>query len=40
VVTIVEPLGRFWKAEEYHQQYDEKTGSRSCPMPRGLSEGT
>jgi peptide-methionine (S)-S-oxide reductase len=40
VVTVVEPLGRFWKAEEYHQQYDEKTGSRSCPLPRGLSEGT
>src|SRR4029077_1602647 len=21
VVTIISPLGRFWKAEEYHQQY-------------------
>jgi peptide-methionine (S)-S-oxide reductase len=40
VVTVVEPLGRFWKAEEYHQQYDEKTGSRSCPLPKGLPEGT
>jgi peptide-methionine (S)-S-oxide reductase len=36
VTTAVEPMGRFWKAEEYHQQYDEKTGSRSCPIPKGL----
>ncbi len=36
VVTRVTPIGPFWKAEEYHQQYDEKTGTHSCPMPRGL----
>jgi peptide methionine sulfoxide reductase MsrA len=23
----------FWKAEDYHQQYDEKTGRESCPLP-------
>jgi peptide-methionine (S)-S-oxide reductase len=37
VATLVEPIGAFWKAEEYHQQYDEKTGTHSCPLPRGLS---
>lgn len=36
IVTRVTPIGPFWKAEEYHQQYDEKTGTHSCPMPRGL----
>ncbi len=36
VATVVEPIGAFWKAEEYHQQYDEKSGTRSCPTPQGL----
>jgi peptide-methionine (S)-S-oxide reductase len=36
VVTEVTPIRAFWKAEEYHQQYDEKTGTHSCPMPKGL----
>lgn len=30
IVTVVEPMGTFWEAEEYHQQYyekyEEKTG--------------
>jgi peptide-methionine (S)-S-oxide reductase len=37
ITTLIEPLGRFWKAEDYHQQYDEKTGTHSCPLPRGLT---
>jgi methionine-S-sulfoxide reductase len=32
VVTRVSPAGAFWKAEEYHQQYDEKSGTKSCPI--------
>jgi len=30
IVTQIEPAAIFWKAEEYHQQYLEKTGQRSC----------
>jgi peptide-methionine (S)-S-oxide reductase len=34
ITTRVEAMGTFWKAEGYHQQYDEKTGRESCPIPR------
>jgi peptide-methionine (S)-S-oxide reductase len=36
VVTEVAPIRAFWKAEDYHQQYDEKTGTHSCPVPKGV----
>ncbi len=34
ISTEIEPIGRFWKAEGYHQQFDERTGRHSCPIPR------
>jgi peptide-methionine (S)-S-oxide reductase len=34
ITTKIEPIGAFWKAEAYHQQYDEKSGSESCPIPK------
>lgn len=33
ITTEITPMSRFWKAEGYHQQYDEKTGRHSCPLP-------
>jgi len=30
VATSVEPAGKFWRAEEYHQQYLEKRGLAAC----------
>jgi peptide-methionine (S)-S-oxide reductase len=35
ITTVIEPIGRFWKAEGYHQQYDERTGRHSCPIRKG-----
>ncbi len=35
ITTVIEPIGRFWKAEGYHQQYDEHTGRHSCPIRKG-----
>ena len=32
ITTSVTPLGRFWIAEAYHQQYSERTGEHSCPI--------
>jgi peptide-methionine (S)-S-oxide reductase len=40
VTTEIRAIGRFWIAEGYHQQYDEKAGTRSCPLPSRFKEGT
>ncbi|MEZ5892777.1 MAG: peptide-methionine (S)-S-oxide reductase MsrA [Parvularculaceae bacterium] len=33
IATKIEPLGPWWKAEEYHQQYFEKNGGGACHVP-------
>jgi peptide-methionine (S)-S-oxide reductase len=33
ITTEIKPAGPFWIAEGYHQQWDEKHGARSCPIP-------
>jgi peptide-methionine (S)-S-oxide reductase len=30
IVTEIKPAPTFWRAEEYHQKYIEKTGRKSC----------
>jgi len=32
IATQIQPIGRFFKAEGYHQQYSERTGSHACPI--------
>ena len=33
ITTEIAPAGPFWIAESYHQRWDEKHGSLSCPLP-------
>jgi peptide-methionine (S)-S-oxide reductase len=33
ITTEIAAAGSFWVAEDYHQQWDEKHGARSCPAP-------
>jgi peptide methionine sulfoxide reductase msrA/msrB len=39
VVTEVVAASTFWRAEEYHQQYGEKTGRAVCHRPHGIKVG-
>jgi len=38
ITTEIRAIGRFYRAEEYHQQYDEKSGVESCPLPERAHE--
>lgn len=33
IVTVIEPAGPFYRAEEYHQKFTEKTGRGMCHIP-------
>jgi peptide-methionine (S)-S-oxide reductase len=33
IVTQIQPADEFFRAEEYHQQYFEKNGMKSCHLP-------
>jgi peptide-methionine (S)-S-oxide reductase len=32
IVTRLQPMGAFYEAEAFHQQYAERTGSHACPV--------
>jgi peptide-methionine (S)-S-oxide reductase len=32
ITTEIQPMNAFYKAEEYHQQYAERTGHHGCPI--------
>jgi peptide-methionine (S)-S-oxide reductase len=34
ITTEIAPAGPFWLAEPEHQQWDERHGRESCPLPR------
>jgi peptide-methionine (S)-S-oxide reductase len=34
ITTEIAPAGPFWTAEPEHQQWDERHGYESCPLPR------
>lgn len=36
ITTEIRPMSAFYKAEDYHQQYVERTGRHACPIGRQL----
>lgn len=40
IVTEITPLQPFYRAEDYHQQYAERTGSHGCPIRQFSAEGS
>jgi methionine-S-sulfoxide reductase len=40
VVTEIASLKPFYRAEDYHQQYAERTGSHGCPIRQFSSDGS
>ena len=40
IVTQITPLRPFYRAEDYHQQYAERTGSHGCPIKQFSSDGS
>ena len=40
IVTQIDPLKPFYRAEDYHQQYAERTGSHGCPIRSFAPEGS
>lgn len=40
IVTQVAPLAPFYRAEDYHQQYAERTGTHGCPVRKFSGESS
>jgi len=40
IVTQIAPLHPFYRAEDYHQQYAERTGSHGCPIRQFSVDGS
>jgi len=40
IVTEIAPLKPFYRAEDYHQQFAERTGSHGCPIRQFSSDGS
>jgi peptide-methionine (S)-S-oxide reductase len=40
IVTQIAPLGAYYRAEDYHQQYAERTGSHGCPIRHFSAESS